>query len=75
MGLSQVLPPEVAAGQLPDSYSARVALLGCGPASISCATFLGRLGYRDVTIFERNEYIGGLRWDGSEVLVTNTVPG
>ena len=62
MGVRQALPPEVAAGQLPSSYSARVALLGCGPASISCATFLGRLGYSDVTIFEKNEYIGGLRW-------------
>ncbi|XP_043218241.1 dihydropyrimidine dehydrogenase [NADP(+)]-like [Amphibalanus amphitrite] len=62
MRLSQVLPPEVAtaADQRPPSYSARVALLGCGPASISCATFLGRLGYTDVTIFEKNEYIGGL---------------
>ena len=37
-----------------------VALLGCGPASISCATFLARLGYSDVTIFEKEEFTGGL---------------
>jgi hypothetical protein len=37
----QVLPPDVPS-PLPDSYKARVALLGCGPASISAATFLGR---------------------------------
>ena len=39
----------------------QVALFGCGPASISCATFLARLGYQDLTIFEKYDYIGGLR--------------
>jgi predicted NAD/FAD-binding protein len=38
----------------------KIALLGCGPASISCATFLGRLGYNDITIFEKEEFVGGL---------------
>ena len=38
----------------------KVALLGCGPASISCATFLARLGYSDVTVFEKEEFTGGL---------------
>ena len=38
----------------------KVALLGCGPASMSCATFLARLGYNDVTIFEKEEWVGGL---------------
>ena len=46
---------------LPDSYHAKIALFGCGPASISCATFLARLGYTDLTIFEKEQYIGGLR--------------
>ncbi|KAK6015658.1 hypothetical protein OSTOST_18889, partial [Ostertagia ostertagi] len=32
----------------------------CGPASISCASFLARLGYTDVTIYEKQKYIGGL---------------
>ncbi|CAH1775886.1 unnamed protein product [Owenia fusiformis] len=45
---------------LPDSYRQEVALLGCGPASISCATFLARLGYSDITIYEKQKYIGGL---------------
>ena len=36
-------------------------LLGCGPASISCATFLARLGYQDVTCFEKQQWVGGLR--------------
>ena len=38
----------------------KIALLGCGPASISCATFLARIGYNDVTIFEKEEFFGGL---------------
>ena len=46
---------------LPESYKAKVALFGCGPASISCATFLARLGYSDLTIFEKEDYFGGLR--------------
>lgn len=45
---------------LPDSFKAKIALVGAGPASISCATFLARLGYSDVTIFEKNTFIGGL---------------
>ncbi|XP_060065318.1 dihydropyrimidine dehydrogenase [NADP(+)]-like [Ylistrum balloti] len=45
---------------LPESFQAKVALIGCGPASISCATFLARLGYSNLTVFERNDYIGGL---------------
>ena len=46
--------------QLPESYQAKIGLLGCGPASISCATFLARMGYTDITIFEKENYIGGL---------------
>ncbi|XP_073259472.1 dihydropyrimidine dehydrogenase [NADP(+)]-like [Porites lutea] len=51
------LPP---ADQLPESYHTKVALIGCGPASISCATFLARLGYTNLTIFEKENFIGGL---------------
>ena len=42
-------------------FCEQVALVGCGPASISCATFLARLGYQSLTIFEKERYIGGLR--------------
>ncbi|KAH7971139.1 hypothetical protein HPB49_019346 [Dermacentor silvarum] len=45
---------------LPASYKARIALVGCGPASMSCATFLARLGYSDIVIFEKQPYFGGL---------------
>ncbi|CAB4009088.1 dihydropyrimidine dehydrogenase [NADP(+)]-like, partial [Paramuricea clavata] len=45
---------------LPESYRSKVALIGCGPASLSCATFLARLGYSDLTIYEKEDYLGGL---------------
>ena len=37
----------------------RVAVIGAGPAGLSCATYLTRLGY-DVTVFDRHEKPGGL---------------
>ncbi|EPY76480.1 hypothetical protein CB1_001428089 [Camelus ferus] len=51
-----LLPPDA----MPKAYSAKIALLGAGPVSISCASFLARLGYSDITIFEKQEYAGGL---------------
>lgn len=36
-----------------------VGVVGSGPAGISCATYLARLGY-DVTVYERREKPGGL---------------
>ncbi len=38
----------------------KIGLLGCGPASISCATFLARLGYNNVTVYEKEKFVGGL---------------
>ncbi len=42
------------------SFRQKIGMLGCGPASISCSTFLARLGYSDITIFEKEEFAGGL---------------
>eukprot|EP00123_Amoebidium_parasiticum_P017709 comp23956_c0_seq1/m.42407 comp23956_c0_seq1/g.42407 ORF comp23956_c0_seq1/g.42407 comp23956_c0_seq1/m.42407 type:complete len:1046 (-) comp23956_c0_seq1:454-3591(-) len=61
MGISQIRDPSLPPIEtLPPSYKAKIALIGCGPASISCATFLGRLGYQDITVFEKKEFVGGL---------------
>lgn len=61
MRIPQIRDPALTPlSELPASYRSKVALIGCGPASISSATFLARLGYSDLTIFEREEYIGGL---------------
>jgi glutamate synthase (NADPH/NADH) small chain len=63
----EVLPPEyVASFGLPaDSSLAgfHVAVVGAGPAGLSCADFLSRRGC-DVTIFEAQKYAGGLLADG-----------
>eukprot|EP01113_Clastostelium_recurvatum_P006868 TRINITY_DN1314_c0_g1_i2.p1 TRINITY_DN1314_c0_g1~~TRINITY_DN1314_c0_g1_i2.p1 ORF type:complete len:1053 (-),score=261.29 TRINITY_DN1314_c0_g1_i2:46-3162(-) len=60
MGVPQIRDPSLKLEDLPESYKARIALVGCGPASISCATFLARMGYTDVTIFEKFDFHGGL---------------
>lgn len=61
MNIPQVRDPKLTPlDKLPESYKSKIALIGCGPASISCATFLGRLGYQNVDIFERDEHVGGL---------------
>jgi len=60
MKMPQIRNPSLDISQLGPSYSQPIALVGCGPASISCATFLARLGYSDITIFEKQPYMGGL---------------
>ncbi|VDK24858.1 unnamed protein product [Taenia asiatica] len=61
MNVPQVVDPAIVARTAGDPhYDTKIALVGCGPASISCATFLARLGYRNVHIFERGERLGGL---------------
>lgn len=42
------------------AFHAKICLIGCGPASISCATFLARLGYTNLTILEKENILGGL---------------
>lgn len=46
----------------PKQFNSKIVLLGAGPASLSCATFLGRLGYDNITIYEKEDYLGGLRY-------------
>ena len=61
MKVSQVRDPSlVPLDRLPSSYKAKIAIVGCGPSSISCATFLGRLGYQNITIFERSDFSGNI---------------
>mmetsp|Transcript_20053 Transcript_20053/g.32608 ORF Transcript_20053/g.32608 Transcript_20053/m.32608 type:complete len:1074 (-) Transcript_20053:234-3455(-) len=61
MNIPQIRDPSLPPVEsLPKSYKAKIALVGCGPASISCGTYLARLGYTDITIFERDAHIGGL---------------
>lgn len=38
----------------------KVAVIGSGPCGITCAATLKRLGVKNVTIFEKKDYLGGL---------------
>jgi dihydropyrimidine dehydrogenase (NADP+) len=60
MQVRPTLDPSVKVDELPESYKSKIALVGAGPASLSCATFLARLGYQDITIYEKEDYLGGL---------------
>ncbi|KAJ6658434.1 hypothetical protein lerEdw1_020138 [Lerista edwardsae] len=61
MNVPQIRSPSLPSPEeMPEAYRAKIALIGAGPASISCATFLARLGYMDITIFEKETYVGGL---------------
>lgn len=58
MGVKQTRDPRT---PKPKKFSAKIVLLGSGPASLSCATFLARLGYNNITIYEKHDIAGGLR--------------
>ncbi len=48
---------------LPDvnaRYSQKVAVIGAGPAGLSCAYYLANMGYENVTVFDRNPTPGGM---------------
>lgn len=61
MRIPQVRDPSLPAPDaMPASFHQKVAVVGCGPAGISCATFLARLGYDNIDVFEKNDAGGGL---------------
>ena len=41
-------------------YDQKVAIIGAGPAGLSCAYYLARMGYTNVTVFDRNPAPGGM---------------
>lgn len=53
MGIKQIRNPALPK-QMPPAYDQPIALIGAGPTSISCATFLARLGYNKIEIFEKS---------------------
>lgn len=59
MKVKQIKDPKLK--PLPKNVAqAKIAIIGAGSASLSCASFLGRLGYENVHIFEKANYPGGL---------------
>lgn len=59
MGVKQTRDPKIVP---PKQAESLITLVGAGPASLSCATFLARLGYNNIVIYEKQKYIGGLRY-------------
>ena len=41
-------------------YEEKVSIIGAGPAGLSCAYYLARMGYTNVTVFDRNPQPGGM---------------
>lgn len=41
-------------------FDEKVAIIGAGPAGISCAYYLAEKGYNNVTVFEKNKEPGGM---------------
>ena len=57
-----------------ESNGRSVGIIGSGPAGLSCATYLARLGY-DATVYERREKAGGLDTYGmAEYKMPQSVP-
>lgn len=59
MGVPQIRDPSLPAN-LPASYDEKIALIGGGPSSLTCATYLARMGYKNVHIFEKEPFAGGI---------------
>lgn len=55
------IPPMV--NQIGKLYPQKIAIVGAGPAGMSCAFFLAQKGY-PVTVFEKNEKPGGMLVNG-----------
>jgi NADPH-dependent glutamate synthase beta subunit-like oxidoreductase/Fe-S-cluster-containing hydrogenase component 2 len=45
--------------QHPEYHDHKMAVIGAGPAGLSCAYYLAEMGY-DVTVFEKEEKLGGM---------------
>uniref|UniRef100_A0A7S3L168 dihydropyrimidine dehydrogenase (NADP(+)) n=1 Tax=Amphora coffeiformis TaxID=265554 RepID=A0A7S3L168_9STRA len=68
MQVSPRVVPHVRAGHYYPTPPKRIALIGAGPASLACATFLARLGGTDTSyvcdVYEQRATVGGLgQWE------------
>ncbi len=68
------VPPVVTPTQK-GGFNEKVAIIGAGPAGISCAYYLAEKGYKNVTVFEKSRKPGGMVTYGipSFVLEKNVV--
>ena len=57
--LSRYVPPVVIPSNVEKSWKQKIAIIGAGPAGLSCAYYLATKGYKP-TVFEKNEKPGGM---------------
>ena len=57
---TRYIPQKVVAGSIhKNGWDEKIAIVGGGPAGLSCAFYLAERGYKP-TVFEKNEYAGGM---------------
>ncbi len=56
---SRYVPPVVIASNRLEHWEEKIAIIGAGPAGLSCAYYLATKGYKP-TIYEKNEKCGGM---------------
>lgn len=47
-----------------EPYTEKIAIIGSGPAGLTCAYYLSNMGYDNVTVFEKEDTIGGMLMNG-----------
>jgi len=58
---NRYIPPVKNFNPDPDfRYPEKIAVIGAGPAGLSCAYYLANMGYANVTVFDRNPVPGGM---------------
>ncbi len=57
--LSRYIPPVVIPSNVEKNWKQKIAIIGAGPAGLSCAYYLATKGYKP-TVFEKNEKPGGM---------------
>ena len=59
-GEERYIPSPIRRRLIDKPYEEKVAIIGAGPAGLSCAYYLARMGYTNVTVFDRNPQPGGM---------------
>ena len=54
------IPKVITHRGIADPYPEKIAIIGTGPAGLSCAYYLANMGYENVTVFDKNEVPGGM---------------
>lgn len=56
---TRYVPEVVIPSNVDKQWSQKIAIIGAGPAGLSCAYYLATKGYKP-TVFEKNEKLGGM---------------